>query len=305
MPESVTPSDPNDVDPLTERLRASVEAQADALADAPDLPGRIHARVRRRRRQRAAAGSGVFVFAVVAMLAGALVLVPEDDSEDLHTAAAGTGSGPPHQTTTTEPGKDLGNVIATMPSTTRDEDETQATRPPREDPPEASSTTMVEPPPADVLVGADTPLTFAGVGPIRAGMTVGQAEEAAGVTINLSASLGEGSTCNTGQIGNSGIWVIVETSGAADADPAAGVVQVVQGGMSTEEGVYLGDAGNQVEALYGSPSETIENPYVEGGQVRVYVRDSYAYGLTVDADNLVTDMQSGSAAWVPVLEGCA
>lgn len=306
MPESVTPNDSNDPDdPLVERLRASVEHQADALGDAPDLPGRIHARVRRRRRQCQVANGSVFVLTIVALLAGALVLVPDDDTEDLHTAAAGNGDGAPERTTSTEAPKELGDIFVAESPTTVATDEPETTEPPEEDPPEASSTTMIEPP-AEVLVNADTPLTFSGVGPIEAGMTVREAEQVAGVTIDMSASLAEeGSTCSTGQIGNSGIWVIAETSGAAGQDPTTGVVRVVAGGSSTEEGVYLGDPADQAVALYGTPTETVDDPYVTGGQVQVYARGGYAYGLTVDADGLVIEIQSGSAGWVPSLEGCA
>jgi hypothetical protein len=144
-------------------------------------------------------------------------------------------------------------------------------------------------------------LSYYGIGPIRAGMTVYEAEEASGVTINLSASLADEGGCNAGTIGDSGVWVIVEVTGADQKD---GVVRIVQEATFTEEGLSLGDPVERIDEIYGTPAERLENPQVAGGQLLVYESEGHSYGFETDGAT-VTNMQSGDATWVPLSEGCA
>lgn len=292
MPENVEPTDP-----LTERLRATVERQTGALPAAPDLPGRIHTRVRRRRRQRLALGTSVVAVALLAVLAGALVLVPGGDSNQVQTADGGPDDRPRRSTTTddTEPPD---TTVPGEPTTAPGE---PTTTEPAGDLPVPSSTTLIEPPDGEVLVTADTPLSYYGIGPIRAGMTVYEAEEASGVTINLSASIADEGGCNAGTIGETGVWVLVEVTGT---DQKAGVVRIVQEATATEEGLSLGDPVERIDEIYGAPVESLDNPHAAGGQLLVYESGGYSYGFETDGTT-VTNLQSGDATWVPLSEGCA
>jgi hypothetical protein len=296
MPESTEPTPP---DPLAERLRATVEHRTGELPAAPDLPGRIHARVRRRRRQRRALGSGLVAATLVAVLAGALVLIPDrDGADDVQTAAGGDRTS--DETTTSEP--DTTTTTAAAPTTPPDSG-VDPTTPPTDEPPVTTATTLGTPPSGPVRVTPDTPLNYAGIGPIRAGMTVHEAERASGVTINPSASIPEpGGTCNVAQIEDYGIWLLLRVSGAEGEDQKAGVITVVESGRSTEEGIRLGDAVDRVTSVYGEPTRTAEYPYQEGGQMLIFERSGYAYNIVTDGAGVI-EVQSGYADQLPVIEG--
>jgi hypothetical protein len=299
MPETPDPLD----DPLTERLRAVVEGRAQALPPAPDLPTRIGARVRRRRRQRLALSSSIVAVTVLALLAGALVLVPgmgDDDGNEVATAGNGddsttaTTDDDGSRPTTTVPGEP-GTEMPDRPRTSVHLDEEEV----------PTTTTTTEPAP-EILVSGGTPLNISGIGPIRAGMTVYQAEEAAGVTINVAESASEpGSTCSTGQIEDYGVWVIVQLTGTSGEDQKSGVITTVTEGSSTEEGLQLGDSGGRVTELYNAPTRTVQHPYSDtGGEWQIFESGGYGYAVLVDGD-AVTQLQSGRATGIPSVEGCA
>lgn len=169
-----------------------------------------------------------------------------------------------------------------------------------------ASTPSTTAPAASPGVGPDTPLSRSGIGPIRAGMTLRQAEEAAGVTITPGEPIGPGSTCLEAQIEGADIWLQLRTSGAPGEDVGDGIVTVVSGedARSTEEGVAVGDPVAEVTEAYGTATRTADHPYVSGGQILVYTSGEHSYGIFTDGSTVVS-LQSGAADGVPSLEGCA
>ena len=57
------------------------------------------------------------------------------------------------------------------------------------------------------------------------------------------------------------------------------------------------------DGIYGSPTRTLDYPYLPNGQVFVYASGSFAYSVTTDGA-FVTELESGDPDWVANLEGC-
>jgi hypothetical protein len=282
------------VDDLEAQLRAEVIRRAQEFSPSADLGDRIGARVRRRRRQRrlVAGALSTVVMAVVAL--AVLVARPSDEGS--------MRIGDDRETSPT--------TVSTTATTTSTQSPSTTTRRPASTTTSPRATTSTVPPPASPgpalgpLIDADTPLSRSGIGPIRAGMTLRQAEAAAGVIITPDASLGPGSTCITAQVEGLDLWFLAELSGQPGEDPMDGVIRSVQGGRRTVEGVAVGDPIAKVDGIYGTPTRTLDYPYLPDGQVFVYESGGYAYSVTTDGAT-VTELESGDPAWVANLEGCA
>jgi hypothetical protein len=132
-------------------------------------------------------------------------------------------------------------------------------------------------------------------------MTLRQAEAAAGVTITPNQISTPG--CLTAQIEGLELWFVVALSGEPGEDPMNGLIGSVQGGRRTVEGVALGDPIAELDGIYGSPTRTLDYPYLPNGQVFVYVSGGFAYSVTSDGAT-VTELESGDPDWVANLEGC-
>jgi hypothetical protein len=135
-------------------------------------------------------------------------------------------------------------------------------------------------------------------------MTLRQAQAAAAIAITPDMSMGLGSTCITARVEGLDLWFMVEASGQPGEDPMNGVIGSVHGGRRTAEGVAIGDPIAKVDQIYGSPTRTLDYPYLPNGQVFVYESGGFAYSVTTDGAT-VTELESGDPAWVANLEGCA
>jgi hypothetical protein len=282
------------VDDLQDRLRAEVTRRAQEFSPSADLPDRIGARVRQRRRQRRLL-AGVLSTTVVAIVAVGVILTRPSNEDSLRVdddRQAPTASTTLDTTTSTEDT----STSTEAPSTTTGPATSATTNPPATTTPPAS--------PSSPSIGADTPLSRSGIGPIRAGMTLREAEAAAGVTITPDTSLGPGGTCITAQINGLDLWFVAALSGEAGEDPMTGVIGSVQGGRRTLEGVALGDPIADLDATYGSPTRILDYPYLPNGQVFVYESGGFAYSVTTNGAT-VTELESGDPDWVANLEGCA
>jgi hypothetical protein len=174
------------------------------------------------------------------------------------------------------------------------------------EPPGSSTTpTTSAAPVAAAAVGPDTPVSPSGIGPIQVGMTLSEAERAAGMTITPGEPVGPGSNCVEARIGDFEIYLQLAISGVPGEDLRQGVVMLVlgQGIRRTVEGVAVGDPMAEVTATYGTPTRTTDYPYLPNGEVLVYENGGRAYGVVGDGST-VTGIQSGDTTWTPAVEGC-
>jgi hypothetical protein len=260
-----------------------VTRRAQEFAPSGDLADRIEARVRQRRRQRRLL-AGVVSTAVVVLVALSVILALPSDENSVRV-----DDDRPAPTTT--PPRTLSTTTTTEATSTTT------------GPPATSTTTRPPASPTGPNIGADTPLSRSGIGPIRAGMTLREAEAAAGVTITPRPSTGPGSSCTVAEIEGLDLWFVVALSGEPGEDPMDGVIGSVQGGRRTIEGVALGDPIAELDGIYGSPTRTLDYPYLPNGQVFVYESGGYAYSVTTNGVT-VTELESGNPDWVANLEGC-
>jgi hypothetical protein len=242
--------------------------------------------VARRRRTRWAARAAVVATAAAAVVA--LVLLTRPDGGRVDTV--GRPSTTATESTVPEP-----TSSSTSSSTTSSTTTSSTT----------STTTAVAP--VTPAVGPDTPVSRSGIGPIRVGMTVREAEQAAGVTITPGEPIGPGSTCVEAQIEDFDIFLQLSITGTPGEDLTQGVVRLVagQGIRSTVEGVAVGDPVSEVTATYGNATRTTDYPYVTSGngEVLVYEDGGHAYGVIVDGPTVI-QLQSGDATSMPSIEGC-
>lgn len=272
---------------LEERLRTAVLKRSDRFEPSADLPDRIDARVRRRRRTRQLVTGGLAAMAAAAAVLVVVLVSPggQDEGSIQMTGRDGEDvQNPPEQSSTTT----SGGRASSSTSTT-------------------SSSTTTLPPETSSVPGMDflTEQTRQGIGPITAGMTIRQAQAAAGATITPSYT-GSG-TCHEAQVQGleaTGLVLVFEPAGA---DVMDGIVRAVAGSVApTEEGVLVGQSRDEVVAILGQPTRT-EDRSVELGpgpaELLVFESGGYAYGVVV-VDGMVYGVQSGDPAWVGDLDGC-
>lgn len=271
---------------LEQRLRATFVERSEGFEPSSDLPDRIAARVRGRRIRRRLVAGGLAA-AAVAVVVG-VIATGGDDQGTLRTTDHDAG----RTTTTTE---DRSTTSDTTTSTTASSTTTTTT-----------STTTTSPigTPSDAAIDFMTPLSRQGIGPIAAGMTVRQAEEAGGVTLVPSAPGGSEACVEARFEGfDPSPVLLVEPSGA---DVRDGVVRAVQASvLPTAEGAIVGQSRGELLAALGSPTRTEDASATWGGgaELLVFEAGGYAYGAVVVNDQ-VLGLQSGDPDWVRATEGC-
>lgn len=150
---------------------------------------------------------------------------------------------------------------------------------------------------ADKL-SSDDKLRLDGIGPIKVGMTVGQARDAAGVTLTSPVDdLGNG--CGYSEVPSmKGVSFMVVDGEIVRVDVSAGV--------STEAGARVGMTPAQVRKIYGSRMTSEPHEYqADSGGEYLEVR-SGGHELLFETDGQkVTAMRSGFPDAVALVEGCA
>jgi hypothetical protein len=276
---------------LEDRLRAEVSRRGQAYSPSADFGDRIEARVRRRRRQRRRV-AGLAGTAAAALVVVAVIAAQRPDHDSVRV-------GDDHETTTSSSTTTTAEDTTSSSTTTTGSSSTTTTG--------SSSTTTTAgdtTPAAGEPLGPATPLSRSGIGPIRAGMTLREAQAEAGVTITPDPVIGPGTTCLTAQIPELDLWFLASLSGTAGEDPMDGVIGSVQGGRLTVEGLAIGDPVAKVVETYGTPTRTVDYPYLPDGEVLVFESGDHAYSVTTDGTT-VTELESGFADSVGNLEGCS
>jgi hypothetical protein len=281
---------------LEERLRTAVVRRSDEFEPSDDLPDRIGARVRHRRRVRRAATGGLVAVAAALVLVVSLVATDAYHEDSLW----GTDSG---DRVLTSP--DEGVADTTAPdgsSATSTPTETTRATAPTVTFPRTTGSTAPATRPARPAVDILTTLNRAGYGPITAGMTVRQAQDAAHVTISVPA----GSGCVEAHVDGleNEVDLVVEPSGG---DPLDGVVRGATSVVSpiAEGGIAVGSSRSELLAALGQPTRTEDRTslYGPGTELLVFESGGFAYGALM-TDDFLMGLQSGDPAWLANADGC-
>lgn len=147
----------------------------------------------------------------------------------------------------------------------------------------------------DTLSSGDK-LRFDGIGPVKVGMTVSQARDAAGVAITSPVDeLDNG--CGYSEVPSMrGLSFMFIDGTIARVD--------VDAGAATEAGIRVGDDVAKVRKAYGSKIKEEPHEYVQGGQYLSVRSGSNSLLFETDGSK-VTTMRSGESDAVALVEGCA
>ena len=253
---------------LEERLRAEARQEAGAFVPSPDLPQRVVTGIRRRRQRRVALASAAAVL-VVGLGAAGVAALSGDTGQVRMAPPANQPTAPPTTVTRRAPVTTAAEATSTTTSTaTTAASETTPTTPTTPEPTAPEGQTPG-------LDPVNHPVTWTGVGPIRAGDTLRTAEGAADVTFSWDSGGFEnfGRVCFAAHA--AGIddltFLVRSPDGTPLADPLDGVIDVVGGNsVPTEDGIGVGDTVEDMQAVYGSPARTEEVPVNPGQLVWIY-----------------------------------
>jgi hypothetical protein len=275
---------------LEERLRETVARQSLDYEPSADLPERITARVRRRHRRTRLAAAGAVAATVIVVVA--VVAIGGADRGRVRTNDSVT-------TGTTAPPEESSTSSTTTPSPKPERPAGTATT-------TGNSNTTVSAPtpvPSRPAISLLTPLNRRGIGPITAGMTVRDAQAAAGLTITPGTSSGGCSTGTFADVPSSPVLLIEPVGG----DPLDGIVRAVGGSFNpTAEGAQSGQPRAELLAALGQPTRVEAGPalWQPDGELLVFESGGYAYGAVVFRDQ-VLDLVSGDPAWIARAADCS
>ena len=141
-------------------------------------------------------------------------------------------------------------------------------------------------------------VTANGIGPLRAGMTVAQANSA----------IGGGFAAPKGYSGGCGYAVLTKApSGLAvmlDGGKIARV-EVRSGGIATAAGARIGDAESRIKSLYAGRLTSTPHKYVSGGHYLTVTPSGSANRIVFETDgSKVTEYRSGATPAVEQVERC-
>ena len=145
-------------------------------------------------------------------------------------------------------------------------------------------------------------ITFHGIGPLRAGMTVTEASQALGTTLVTPSGIEPGG-CHyvTWPGGPDGVLIMVEQSTIARVDVRSGT-------MATEAGARIGDSGDRIRHLYEGRVTVTTHKYSDGQYFTVTPISAAdnAFRLIFEVEGgRVTRYRSGKLPQVEYVEGCS
>ncbi|MEO1062313.1 MAG: hypothetical protein AAFZ07_12915 [Actinomycetota bacterium] len=156
------------------------------------------------------------------------------------------------------------------------------------------TTTTTEPPPLTV----DDALTTGGLGEVRLGMTVGEAEVASGRLMDLPPGVEESPCYEVTARDLPGVSFVV-------VDGRIRVIDVRDPGFATSSGARIGMSADEIRALFG---ERIDETPIEGSSALTFVpsdANDPARVVFFSDGTSVTRMLSGTVPHVLSLDACA
>lgn len=141
-------------------------------------------------------------------------------------------------------------------------------------------------------------VTQNGIGPLRAGMTVAQANSAIGG--GFAAPKGYSGGCGYAVLvkGPSGLAVMLE-------DGKIARVEVRRGGIATAAGARIGDSESRIKSLYAGRVTSTPHKYVTGGHYLTVTPSDPANRIVFETDgSKVTEYRAGRTPQVEQVERC-
>ena len=142
-------------------------------------------------------------------------------------------------------------------------------------------------------------VTPAGIGPVRAGMTIAQLRQALdSVRFTDSDSL----RCAYPKFVGlpDGVWVMVEQG-------VVGRVDVQKGDVATAEGIRIGDTKAKVKSVYGARVREMPHKYTDGQYLEVSTPADSAHLIIFETnlEGIVLRYRAGKLPQVRYVESCS
>jgi hypothetical protein len=302
---------------IVRRLQAVLDERAADFSVTPAFSARVQ-RLRRRRRIVRQTTQAVVLAAVVVVLAVTAVnaLRPADRIDFVSPIATPSPS-PAETDDAAQPSPPPSEPPSETPSETPSESEEPSEAPTAsEEPPPAAKT---EAPPEERLT-ADTPIDLYGIGPIEAGMTLGEAERAAGVDLVPTGFDDFEGRCYyayaEGLREDFSFLVTAPLSGGERVPldrPEDGIIRRVsatkydESPAQTLSGVAIGDTEEEVYDTYAGQITSEPHVYVEGGHYLTYTPRNPAdqdYKVVFFTDgSVVEEIHAGDVGYAGAVEG--
>ena len=145
---------------------------------------------------------------------------------------------------------------------------------------------------------SDSAVTEHGLGPLRAGMTFADAQQALGGALIAPADT-TGCHYATWRGGPRGVRVMIDGGRIARVD-------VDSAGIATAAGARVGDSEQRIERLYAGRVKTTPHKYEEGGHyLTVDAADDSSFAIVFETSKgKVTRYRAGRRPAVEYVEGC-
>jgi hypothetical protein len=298
---------PRDPRAVVQRLRASLDDRADDYTVTPVFVERVR-RLRRRRRLARDTTAALVVTAVIAFAAVFTfnALRPRVD----RLSPPGVSPSPTATVDAASP--------SPLPSDPPSEPPSAKPSPPATPSASHAPSESQSQAPREPELTADTPIDLRGIGPIEAGMTLAEAERAAGVDLVPQYFEDFGGLCYFATAAGleEDFILMVRSSGSEPVDdPRDGVIARVSATSDMESpaqtlsGIGIGSSEEDVYASYPGRIESQPHMYIEGGHYLTYVpRDTADQGFRVrffTDGEVVRDIHAGDAEASGAVEGCA
>lgn len=163
---------------------------------------------------------------------------------------------------------------------------------------ESASTAAPTAPSPEEKTGGEWDVTFSGIGPLRAGMSLDEAKIVMRDNLDIPAKLEECDMIKT-KTGPKGILIMVEKNEVSRVD-------VTSGAVATVDGAKIGSTEDQIKSLYPGQVEVQPHKYTSGHYLVVKPKSGGDNRLVFETDGKkVTRYRSGKMPAVQYVEGCA
>jgi hypothetical protein len=163
---------------------------------------------------------------------------------------------------------------------------------------ESASTAAPTPPPATEKPAGEWEVTFAGIGQLKAGMSLDEAKIVMRDNLDIPAKLDECAMIKT-KTGPKGILIMVEKNEISRVDVTSGTV-------ATVDGAKIGSTEDQIKSLYPGQVEVQPHKYTNGHYLVVTPKRGGENRLVFETDGKkVLRYRSGRMPAVQYVETCA
>lgn len=142
-------------------------------------------------------------------------------------------------------------------------------------------------------------MTFAGIGPVKAGMSMDEARSVMHGEFDIPANLGECGFIKP-RSGPKGIIMMVEKGEISRVDVVSGST------VATVEGAKIGDTEDRIKSLYPGQVEVQPHKYTDGHYLVVTPKNGGDNRIVFETDGKkVLRYRSGRMPAVQYVEGCS